>query len=542
MKPVPTLTFSTLLLILCSQISYSQVAADPSLEGYQLVWSDEFSENGAVNVGKWHHQTQLPNGYSWYNGEEQHYTDELANSHVENGVLKITAIKEQYTDQGHTKPYTSARLNSKFAFTYGRVEVRAKLPSGKGTWPAIWMLGQNILERGGYWTPTHGTTSWPACGEIDIMEHWGVDRQNQISAAIHTPSSYGGTVNKGTIEPRNDVGSTFHIYSMEWDEAKIKFYLDGTNYYTYEPGTKNSQTWPFDKPQYILLNIAMGGIYSIDPNFTSSSMEIDYVRVYQLSESLTPQVAAPTPALEQEDVISFFSDAFTDINVDKWLADWSVGTVQDVSLADNPTKKYENVSYVGIETTSNPVDLTEMTHFHMDFWTTDATMLKIKLVDFGANKLYDGAAGDDSESEIIFDAPAQGEWISYDLPIADFADLNDRTSLAQIVLSSTPTEASSFYIDNLYFHREPNEPEPVLATIPDDQLSILRSGDLLTIKFKNPTRVLKYQVYDLSGRIYSNDEVDTSAGQDLQIPISGTGIRILKISTNKGMFIQKIAI
>ena len=143
-------------------------------QNWNLIWADEFNTNGSVNQEKWFQQTQLPNGYSWYNNELQHYTDEIENAYVSNGTLKIVAIKENYTDQGHTKPYTSARLNSKFAFTYGKVEVRAKLPTGQGTWPAIWTLGKNITEPGSYWTNQgFGTTGWPYCGEIDIMEHWG---------------------------------------------------------------------------------------------------------------------------------------------------------------------------------------------------------------------------------------------------------------------------------------------------------------------------------------------------------------------------------
>ena len=155
-----------------------------------LVWADEFDTNGAIDAAKWHHQTQLPQGGSWYNGEVQHYTNRIENSSVNNGFLDITAIKENFTDQGQTKQYTSARLNSKFAFTYGRVDVRAKLPFGDGTWPAIWTLGKNINEDGGFWDSQYGTVGWPACGELDIMEH-GLHPTNQVSVAIHTPSSYG---------------------------------------------------------------------------------------------------------------------------------------------------------------------------------------------------------------------------------------------------------------------------------------------------------------------------------------------------------------
>ena len=251
-----------------------------------LVWSDEFDGNGAIDNNKWFHQTFIPNGWGWFNGELQHYTNREDNSFVDNGVLHIVAKQETYTDpvQGLTKQYTSARLNSKFAFTYGRVEVRAKLPEGVGTWPAIWMLGKNINETGAYWqTQGYGTTSWPACGEIDIMEHWG-SNQNYIQSALHTPSSSGGTVNHGGVMG-NDVSNTFHVYAAEWSPTEITFSMDGIPYYTYVPNPQNMSTWPFVADQYLLLNIAIQG--SIDPSFSESEMLLDYVRVYQEGTSST---------------------------------------------------------------------------------------------------------------------------------------------------------------------------------------------------------------------------------------------------------------
>lgn len=246
-----------------------------------LVWADEFDTNGAIDTSKWFHQTILPNGVSWYNGELQHYTDKLDNSFVENGFLNIVAKKENFTDQGVTKGFTSARLNSKYSFTYGRVDVRAKLPSGAGTWPAIWTLGKNIDENGAYWEQQgFGTTPWPECGEIDIMEH-GLYGINEVSCAIHTPSSFGNTVNT-TTKVLNDVANEFHIYSMNWSPNKIVFLIDNEPFYQYKPSTQDASTWPFDLEQYLILNIAMGGIAgTIDPSFTESSMVIDYVRIYQ---------------------------------------------------------------------------------------------------------------------------------------------------------------------------------------------------------------------------------------------------------------------
>ncbi|MGK0420416.1 MAG: beta-glucanase (GH16 family) [Polaribacter sp.] len=243
-----------------------------------LVWSDEFNGTGAIDINKWFHQTELPIGGSWYNSEVQHYTNREENSFVENGNLHIVAKKETFTDQGYTKQYTSARLNSKYAFTYGKVQIRAKLPVGSGTWPAIWMLGKNITEPGGYWTSSHGTTPWPACGEIDIMEHWG-NNQNYVSSAMHTPSSSGGTINHGgQIIPT--ASSAFHLYELIWTLEKMVFSVDGIVHYTYNPETKNSSTWPYGSEQYFLLNIAIqqGGTQA---SYTESAMEIDYVRVYQ---------------------------------------------------------------------------------------------------------------------------------------------------------------------------------------------------------------------------------------------------------------------
>lgn len=248
-----------------------------------LVWSDEFDGEG-IDTSKWFHQTLLPDGGSWFNGEIQHYTANSDNSYVEDSVLKIVAIKETYTDQGFTKEYTSARLNSKFAFQYGKVEVRAKLPTGVGTWPAIWMLGKNIIEDGAYWdNQGYGSSYWPACGEIDIMEHWG-SNQNYVTSATHTPSSFGATENHGG-QYIEGVSNEFHVYTLVWTDEKLVCSVDGNMHFTYNPPIKNDQTWPFDLEQYFLLNIAIEP--SIAASFTSSSMEIDYIRVYQDSSIIS---------------------------------------------------------------------------------------------------------------------------------------------------------------------------------------------------------------------------------------------------------------
>lgn len=288
-----------------------------------LVWSDEFNTDGNIDGTKWFHQTQLPAGGSWYNGEIQHYTNRTANSFVENGILNIRARRENFNDQGHTKSFTSARLNSKFAFQYGRVEVRAKLPSGVGTWPAIWTLGKNITEAGAYWeTLGYGTTSWPACGEIDIMEHWGVN-PNYVQSAMHTPSSFGNTVNHGGRFLATAT-SAFHIYTLDWTETEMVFSVDGIVHYTYRPDVRDASTWPFDAEQYLLLNFAIQP--NIAPSFNSGTLEVDYVRIYQASPlSSVDDLASPTPSVYPNP----FRDALT-IHVGQAAA--QVGNVRIFSV------------------------------------------------------------------------------------------------------------------------------------------------------------------------------------------------------------------
>lgn len=242
-----------------------EIPEDPVYDN--LIFEDDFKVNGEPDDSKWGYDIgRGDNG--WGNAEAQYYTDRSDNVVVENDNLKIIAKKENY--QGAS--YTSARLKSqdKFDFTYGRVEVRAKLPEGGGTWPAIWMLGSNFPDVG-----------WPACGEIDIMEYVGND-PGSIQSALHNPDSYADTKYKKSTDITNE-SDAYHLYSMVWSEEQISFYLDGARFYIYRPESRNSNTWPFDKAQFLILNVAMGGTLGgdIDPTFTSSALEIDYVKIYQ---------------------------------------------------------------------------------------------------------------------------------------------------------------------------------------------------------------------------------------------------------------------
>lgn len=230
-------------------------------KGYSLVWKEDFNGN-KLDETVWTSETAKA---GWVNNELQRYTDG-ENYDVKNGVLTITARHEN-------NEYTSARLitRDKKTFTYGIMEIRAKIPQGVGTWPAIWMLGNNINQ-----------VSWPACGELDIMEHVG-KHPNFIHTTIHNPSGYGSTPYTDAVEI-NYLFDSWHIYGMEWTENFITFFVDGRPVYHYNPKEKNDKTWPFHLPEYFILNIAIGGNWGgpdVDNAIFPVKMDVDWIKVYQ---------------------------------------------------------------------------------------------------------------------------------------------------------------------------------------------------------------------------------------------------------------------
>jgi hypothetical protein len=164
----------------------------------------------------------------------------------------------------------------------------------------------------------------------------------------------------------------------------------------------------------------------------------------------TPSMAAPTPTLDAANVISLFSDAYTDVPVDTWRTDWSSATLEDIMIAGNATKKYSALDFVGVETVANQIDATSMTHFHVDVWSADFSLFAVKLVDFGADGAFGG--GDDVEHQVDFSMPAQGEWISYDIPLSDFTGLTTSSNISQYIFVGQPTGNNTVFVDNVYFH------------------------------------------------------------------------------------------
>ena len=182
---------------------------------------------------------------------------------------------------------------------------------------------------------------------------------------------------------------------------------------------------------------------------------LDNIYFYKTSGSGgdEPTAPAPTPTQAPADVISLFSNAYTNVPVDTWRTDWSAATLEDIQIQGNDTKKYTDLDFVGVETTGgNLIDASSMTHFHVDIWTPNMTTFRIKLVDFGANGAFDG--GDDSDHELVFENPAQGQWISYDLPLSDFTGLASSTNMAQYIFSGLPVGGGTVYVDNVYFYKQ----------------------------------------------------------------------------------------
>ena len=236
----------------------------------KLVWSDEFNYTGLPDSSKWGYDV---GGHGWGNNELQFYTKgKPENARVEGGHLVIEARKETHEN----REYTSARLvtKNKGDWKYGRIEVKAKLPQGRGVWPAIWMLPTEWKYGG-----------WPASGEIDIMEFVGY-LPDSVYGSIHTKSfnhAIGTQKTKGLMY--KDLSKAFHVYAVDWSENKIDFYVDDVHYMTFENTGKGSAEWPFDQAFHLILNIAVGGNWGgkmgIDPSVYPQRMEVDYVRVYQ---------------------------------------------------------------------------------------------------------------------------------------------------------------------------------------------------------------------------------------------------------------------
>ena len=261
--------YRIIMLLFLPCFAFSQVKTEkPSSPKKELIWAEEFNYNGLPDKTKWSYEEGFVRSK-----EPQYYTqNRLKNARVKNGNLIITARKEDFEGG----KYTSASINTwgKFEVTKGCIEVRAKLPTGDGAWPAIWTLGVNRKE-----------VRWPKCGEIDIMEYWA-NNKSDIHANVHT-GDYNHTIGKGRggkivyDQPWKD----FHVFAVEWYDDRLDFFMDDSLYYTCHKKGEGIGEWPFDAPQYILLNLALNkDPTKIDDSIFPIKYLVDYVRVYKLED------------------------------------------------------------------------------------------------------------------------------------------------------------------------------------------------------------------------------------------------------------------
>ncbi len=252
-------------------------------ENWELLWSDEFNDE-ELDLTKWNKLNWKP---GWVNNELQAYTDRDTNIFLENGHLVLQGNIEpgysgtDYVGNNYVADYTSGRVNTddKFSTTYGRFDIKAKLPAGKGSWPAIWMLGESISSIG-----------WPQCGEIDIMEHVGYD-QGLVHGSIHTQdyNHMYGTQKSGS-KYVDDVTDAFHVYSLEWSPFYLRYLIDNEPFFfVYNDSNGDFGKWPFNDPHYLILNLAIGGdwggVQGVSASAFPMKMYIDYVRVYKKSDT-----------------------------------------------------------------------------------------------------------------------------------------------------------------------------------------------------------------------------------------------------------------
>lgn len=261
------------LVAIFLSVSFAPLIAEPAPD-WKLVWADEFSEEGAPDQKKWRYEVGIVR-----NDEAQLYTDNRrGNVRVEDGCLIIEARKERMEipgAAGKSAEYTSGSIDTRgnADWLYGRMEVRAKVPQGRGMWPAIWMM------------PADGKAGWPACGEIDIMEYVGY-KPDVIHGTVHTAiyNHVKNTQKGGRIKLKNP-WEDFHLYAIEWDKESIRFYVDDKLYFTFDNEGTGDAAWPFDKPFYLKLNSAVGGGWGgqkgIDDAIFPKKFYVDYVRIYQ---------------------------------------------------------------------------------------------------------------------------------------------------------------------------------------------------------------------------------------------------------------------
>jgi beta-glucanase (GH16 family) len=459
-------------------LSISQIPL--SFAGWEVTWIDRFDETG-VNLNNWTPQIQAN-----YNNEVQCYTDDDSsaqrNYEASDGTLKIIARKQDVSCPGlggENKSWTSGRLNSKdkAEFLYGRIEARIRFSELKGgSWPAFWMLENRIAEN-----PFKGdndTVNWPnpGAGEIDVWEWFSNDGDRYITNFFNV-GNCGSEVRVSYPGGAPDV-LAFHTYAIEWTADNIKFFFNDT--VVVEQDLTNCAQ--YEEPMFILLNVAMGGNLggAIDPQLNKATMEVDYVahcvksdlNAFQECNESTPliidedndgvstaldqcpntpegtvvdqkgcelvtqpQVAAPDPQALPQQVISLFSDSYSNIGNIDYNPNWQQATqVTQIEIAGNNILKYAGLNYQGTDFADNKQDVSNMDNVHLDYWTYNSTELKFFLISPGPR-----------ETHFVIDVKQQG-WQNLVIPLSRFLDV-DLSDIFQLKVEGNGT----VYLDNIYF-------------------------------------------------------------------------------------------
>lgn len=348
-----------------------------------LLWSEEFNNEGAPDPAKWTYNT---GGGGWGNNEVQTYTNTRNNSYVSDGTLKIHARKSQ------TGQWTSARLltSGRASWKYGRFEIRAKLPGGRGTWPAIWMMPQNSVYGG-----------WPRSGEIDIMEHVGYD-MNKVHGTIHTESyNHNKGTQKGASIMLADVTSRFYVYTLEWTESEMRWYVDNIHFYTFKNENNTYREWPFDQPFFLIMNIAIGGNWGgaqgIDPALTEAVMEVDYIRVYG-SPYFKPVISGPD-TVEPEGRLTLSTPSVENVHY-RWNLPEGVEPISDKNSNSIDIKWNNKAGTVTVDMYTECDTLSSEPFYIAPSVTPSGEFWKIPFTDQEGNILWKTAPGTGNQIDI----------------------------------------------------------------------------------------------------------------------------------------------
>lgn len=434
--------------------------------GYKLVWSDEFN-TGTTLGSDWTHEVK-PSGY--FNNELENYVDGQIDgkrvTEIKDGKLNVNCFK-------YNGKIYSGRVYAdvKTGWQYGFMEARIKLPKGKGVWPAFWMMPVN-------------RTDWPTCGELDIMENVGFDATG-IHSTIHckTYNNGGTSIEKG-YKYVSTAESDYHLYAMKWTPTEVVFYVDGDVILTYKNDGNGFNTWPFDNPFYLILNVAWGGDWGgqqgVDESALPVTMSVDYVRVYQKTADGTLNVGyddistppAPTPLKDAANVKALYSNDYTSVAKNWTVGEWNQGTttVQKELAIGNLAYFNTNFNYLGFQYggDNDVVDMSDMDYLHFDIYPTSNMTVNV----YPITKKADGTADDTQKKAVALTA---NKWNQIDLSVADFKKMGlDMSKNFQLKFDGGDG-TNIFVLDNIYFWKTGDMPAIAAAPTPTQSAANVKS-------------------------------------------------------------------